>query len=184
MKYFLPLILVLFISFNTQAQYRPFTTSALFNLGYASMQPEGEDVDLNGFTANFQYEYLNGGQFLAYGLSVSYAEGTGSNTTANYKYHSWPVTFMLKGFVGGDKVRGYLKGQAGFQSTTARKEGPNLITEAWDTGLTAGGGVGGNFAINDRLFVNLEYTANWIDSDFYDTQLIHTIQVGLGIQSK
>lgn len=183
-KLFLLLILSSISASGLFAQYKHQSGSAVFNLGYASLTPKGEDVDLTGFTANFDYEYLNLKKFLSYGFSISYIEGTGSNTEAAYKYHSWPFTFMMKGYLGGDKIRGYIRAQAGFHSTTAQKEGPLALTQVWDTGLTAGGGLGVNFLVSERIFLNLEYNANWLDTNIYDGQIAHVIQVGIGIQEK
>ena len=178
------LIAIPFIFSNAQAQYKHQNGSTIIQIGYANMVPKGVDVSLDGVALNLSYEYLNLKKILAYGFSVSYLEGTGSETTANYKYHTWPITFMAKGFLGGEKFRGYIRGQIGVQSTTAQRETSLLQSKVWSTGLTAGGGLGFNYVLSERIFLNLEYNANWLDSNIYDSQLIHAITLGIGIQER
>ncbi len=178
------MVLLLLPLSEVLAQYKPQSGSSIIQLGYAGLQPKDIDVDLTGVGVNFTYEHLNLQKFLAYGFSISYLEGSGSNSTGNFKYHTWPITFAMKGFIGGDKARAYVRGQIGIQSSTAQAETTIVTSKIWSTGFTGGGGIGINYLLNERIFLNLEYNANWIESDFYDSELIHLITLGIGIQEK
>ncbi len=165
-------------------QFEPETGSIMFQLGYANMEPKNVDVNLDGFTANFSYEYLNSSSHLAYGASLSYIEGTGATDTASYRYHTWPIAFQLKGYIGKDKTRGYIQGLAGVQTTSSQTDGGNVQRQTWESGIVAGLGAGLNLLIGTKHFLNIGYTAYWMDTRIYERQLLHTVVIGLGIQQK
>lgn len=167
------------ISSTTKAQH-----FILLGGGYSFASIEDTSANASGFKINMEYEYLTWKKQLAVGFQVAYhqVKTEKSSTGRNIKFKAVPFAGYLKYYIGKDKLRGYVKGLFGLQSSRYEFEGPNASTQSWDIGLIAGGGIGGALKLNDKLRLLLDYELDWYNNSYYRELTANTISLGLQLQ--
>ena len=108
-------------------------------------------------------------------MAVSESEGN-----ANTRFRALPLLFVPKFLFGDGKIKGYIKGSAGLQNSRFKYDGAVLSAEDWDFGIVLGGGAGANYAINEKVFLNLDYDFLWINNTAYKEVAANSISLGVG----
>jgi opacity protein-like surface antigen len=119
----------------------------------------------------------------AIGGSIHYMGFKDEGYATTTHYSSWPISFYGKYLIGENKLQGYLKGVTGAQFFAAKREtltGEKL--KDTDFSFTIGTGVGSNYKLNEKIFLNLDYELLYLTHAFYDKALTHAVTLGIGIK--
>ena len=154
--------------------------------GYAFSNIENADENGTGWRINGVYEYNAEQGKWAHGVSVGYvnisgySEGGVGKTT--YKVGSWPIYYAPKFLFGNEKIKGFIKGAIGLQFSSLKRSGGLGELSDKDFGLASGGGVGGSYFFNEKIFLNAEYELLWMSNTYYVEGLLNTASLGVGIR--
>lgn len=162
----------------------------VFNGGYVtgSSAISGENID--GGIISFAYEKLDWSSPFSFGFSIAYTSvdgdsGSGSNrvrTSAN----SVPMYFGGKYWLGKSKVQGYLGVALGLYFSWLDKEyveTGDSYSSIETTGMGLGIPIGGTFSIGKTVFINANYTLNWLwDNEILKDDLLHAFNLGIGFK--
>lgn len=189
MKYMFVFIIILglFAATSTAtAQYKNWSKLMSFNGGYASLKAEDTGNNLDGYAFDFTYEQSNLDGNLAGGIMVTYmaAHDDDSDNDRRINYQSLPIMFQGKYYFGSNQARGYLQGGVGIQYSRIEYLSSNLLLSDGDAGFTAGGGIGGYFFTDEKIFINVAYNLNYLSNSFYRDGLVHLFKVGIGFQNE
>jgi hypothetical protein len=167
------------------AQYKNWSKLTSFNAGYASLKAEDTGNNLDGYAFDFTYEQSNMDGNLAGGIMVTYmaAHDDDSENSRRINYQSLPIMLQGKYYLGSNRARGYLQGGAGIQFSWVEYSGPILLLQDGDSGITLGGGIGGYFFTDEKIFINVAYNLNYLSNSYYRDGLIHLFKLGIGFQN-
>jgi opacity protein-like surface antigen len=136
--------------------------------------------DVSGYKISVAYEQVLMNEHWAMGASLSYIAVTESEGIIDTRFRALPALFIPKYLVGQGKLKGYAKGALGLQSSRFKFDGAILETEDWDFGIVFGGGLGANYTLNEKLFLNLDYEYLWIKNSAYNDVGSNAITFGIG----
>ena len=162
----------------------------IFNGGYISGTAEYTGQSVDGGMLTFVYEKLDFAKPISFGVSLGYGtaqadSGAGLGyvkTTAN------TIPFFIGGkyWLGKGRLQPYFGLALGMYFTWLTEE--NVSTgESYDSAGIAGGGmsipVGLALSIGKSLFINANYTLNWLwASDFFESDIVHAFNLGVGFK--
>jgi len=145
-----------------------------------------EKIKGSGWRINGSYEFNPHEGKIAYGFAIGYLSVGGNDNsgldTVDYKVSSVPLYFVPKYIFGKNKIRGFVKGALGFQSSRLDRNGPKGTVEATDFGFYGGLGAGMLIFLNDKIFLNAEYEFAYMSNSYYVDGLLHSVMLGVGIK--
>ena len=155
---------------------------------YAIGKNTQSDQMIDGAAMAVTLEGMRGAN-VSLGLSLAYAtmetELNVGGVATKYRVSSMPAYVVLRYWLGPEEnpVRGYVGGAVGlyisFLDTTNLNE--NKQTTLGMSGVALGVPVGFIYTLNERLFLNVNYSLNWLaDNDYLDNGLLHAFGFGLG----
>jgi outer membrane protein W len=192
MKHFSIILLILIMSLSlAQAQHKPESGLLIFNVGFTEASPEDLDNNLNGNTFSLSYEKSNYQGNLAGGVSIAYATTSADSITASgqelqrlnsVSYEVFPILLYGKFLFGSPKVKGYIGGGIGIQFSKVNSYRDNVQVEGSDSGFLVGGTAGLNFFLNEKILLNANYSLSYLGNGYYQDNVAHNINIGLGFQ--
>ncbi len=172
MKHFSIVLLILLMGLSlAQAQHKPTSGLLIFNVGFTKTSPEYSDQDLDGNTFTLSYEKSDYQGRFAGGIAFAYTE-----TAAD------PILLFGKVLFGPPKVKGYIGGGVGIQFSHIHYYTQNVQVNGQDSGFMVGGLAGLNYFLNDKIFLNGNYSLFYLGNSFYQDDLVQNFSIGLGFQ--
>jgi opacity protein-like surface antigen len=150
--------------------------------GYALANVDESDLSGSGWRINAKYEYQPIGALISYGLSIGYMSVMAEETGTKYTVNVVPIYFNPRLYFSEGKIQPFLQAALGFHMSNQKREGTLTSVKASDSGITVGGGAGTLYSINDKLFLNLEYELLYLANSFYNNDLTHSFNLGLGFR--
>jgi hypothetical protein len=162
------------------------TSNLILSGGWATVQPEDEDEATNGFKIGVQYEFEVADRWLI-GGSLSFlsfkSESSGTSASTQSTYQTWPFTPYAKYRIGkSETIHGYVKGVAGMQISSLKREGQQTEIKDHDVGLAIGPGAGIVVPLSEKLFLVADYEFLYVTNSFYNDGIINQVSLGLGIR--
>jgi len=192
MKRILIILFILLMGLSlAQAQHKPTSGLLIFNVGFTKTSPEDTDQDLDGNTFILAYEKSDYKGKLAGGFAIGYTTTsadsvTDSGTTLplvnSVSHEVIPVMLYGKVLFGPPKVKGYIGGGVGIQFSEIRYYRENVQVYGHDSGFLAGGLAGLNYFLNDKIFLNGNYSLFYLGNSYYRDDLVQNFCIGLGFQ--
>ena len=182
MKQILVTLLTLCVFSIAQAQEQAFTIS----YGDVTTDVEDTSVEATGWRVDLLFESHPAGGKVIHGLGIGWIETEADYTsvaqTFNYKLQSLPIYYAPKFQFGKNKFKGFVKGALGLHYSEYERTGTlgNVTTE--DTGFYGGVSLGASFALNPKVFINLEYEWDYLSNSYYKDETIESIILGIGFK--
>ncbi len=182
-KIVLGLFILLGFSTSIYSQYKEGSGSLLLGGSFSLFKAINYDVNLNGygFGGGYESNFLGSDWTIGFGVSSITASDELSDS-AQISFSALPVNIYGKYFFGNPNVRGYFSLGIGFQASTSTLSGRGLYSENYDNGYAFNFGVGMNYYISSKAFVNLGYNFSYWDNNYLEDGLGHNIILGLGFQ--
>jgi hypothetical protein len=179
-------ILVVAGSASAEVGYNDFllTGTASYVMGQA--KETGQTLDGASFTLTF--ESVGSADKVSFGLSFGYAvmeyEQNDAGLVSKQQVSTFPIYLMGRGWFGSGRFQGYLGGAFGVYfselKTTTITDHTTTTRGMAGTGLSVP--LGFIFNLNERVFLNANYTLTWlIDNDFLENGILNSFGVGLGV---
>jgi hypothetical protein len=183
------LLSVLLFTGSALANITPGDGLLIFNAGYANGKSATTGDNVDGNIISLTYERLDWGKAASFGFNIGYSslaqETTEGSDPVNRTITTWPFYFGGKGYVGQGALQPYLGVALGiFFSTlkTSVGESGDDFTSVTRTGWGMAVPVGLTLAIGKTLFLNGNYTLNWLwSNNYFENDIMHVVNVGLGI---
>jgi hypothetical protein len=181
LKFFLCFFIWVIISLRANAQLGIGTSNIQLGAGWNSMGIESDQESTKGFIINGSFEKWLASQ-VGVGGSVHFIHGSqdrGNDVTAIST--SFPMYLNAKYYVGKEKIKGFVRGSAGFQFSWREVEtkGEDNVSDH-DAGFTAGGGFGFVYTVSPKILINLEYSMYWMNNAFYSDGFGNSVSLNVG----
>lgn len=154
--------------------------------GYSFAKIEDTDVQTTGWRINLTYQFNPAGTKFAHGLSIGYVSLTGDEVSGGnnltYDIGSIPIYYAPKFIFGGENMKGFIKGALGYQFSNLKRTGNVAEIDTNDSGFAGGGGAGGEYLINEKIFIIAEYELLWMSNSYYKDGWLNTASLGVGIR--
>lgn len=147
----------------------------------------------NGFHLNALYEESSRNGRWNYGLALGYFNLSG-NVTSSWEaiysktnISSIPIYYSQKYLFGGEKLKAFVKGVAGFHFTNYKYTSTDPFRnddKSKGNGFVTGFGAGLNYPISKKVFLQAEYERLYLFNDFYGTRTFNSASLGIGIKIK
>ena len=161
-----------------------------FNGGYVTASSAATDQTIDGGMISLTYEKLDWENPVSFGINIGYASASGDSGSGSSRVEtstkSVPVYLGGKYWLGKSKIQGYLGVAIGVYFSWLNRE--NVATgESFSsverTGFGLGVPIGGTFAIGETVFINANYTLNWLwENELLKDDLLHSFNLGLGFK--
>lgn len=181
MKHFLSVLAFIVISVTAWSQ----TDMLSLNYGFEFANIEDVEEQGTGWRISADYEFNPEGGKLVHGVVLGYTSITATYTESNIdgeiksKISSYPMYYAPKYFFGNGKVQAFIKGAAGVQLASIKREGAVTFSDT-DGGLYLGGGGGLVLFVKDNIFINAEYEIAWVSNNYYRDGLLNSVMIGIG----
>ncbi len=183
MKKLLLVLVLLFTFISTGlSQYKDGSNALLLGGSYSIFDVEYHDLTMYGYGAGGAYESNFDGSPFAVGFSISYLSSEDETDSASINLTALPLNIYGKYFFGRSDLRGYLSMGLGFTSSTVTFSGSNLNYDTFDNGYALNFGLGMNYYMSAKAFVNLGYNFSWWENNFLADGIGHNFILGLGFQ--
>ena len=192
MKRILIILFILLMGLSlAQAQHKPTSGLLILNVGFTKTSPEYSDQDLDGNTFTLSYEKSDYQGRFAGGIAFAYTETAADSLTASgqkveransVSHEVIPITLFGKVLFGPPKVKGYIGGGIGIQFSHVHYYNQNVQVNGQDSGLLVGGLAGLNYFLNDKIFLNGNYSLFYLGNSYYQDDLVQNFSFGLGFQ--
>jgi hypothetical protein len=155
--------------------------------GYCFSNIENTDQRGNGWRINGLYEFNPMEGKIAHGFSVGLAsldaeEGEGTEKS-EYSVSTMPICYTPKYLLGSGRLNGFLKVAIGLQRSWMKRTGIIIgDMEDKDWGFAGGAGAGGNFLLNDKIFLTAEYELLYCSNSYYRDGVVNTLSLGIGFK--
>jgi opacity protein-like surface antigen len=160
--------------------------SITLGAGYAFSNVEDTDATAEGFRINLSYDFLPIGHKVSHGLNLGYvnttSEGGEGLLFKSYDISTMPFYYAPKLFFGKSNFKGYVKVLIGIHYTWFTRTAPLTEVTENDMGLYAGGGLGANYNVNEKLFLSVEYELAYMSNALFRNGLLNTASVGIGFR--
>lgn len=182
-KKFILLMIAGLFAVNTYSQLNDEGVLFTMNLGPAIIKNKTNDNNLNGYNLSLNLEKMTMEGTSAIGVSLgiirSEAEYEIKDTVATYTITSHPALLSMKYIFGSEKLKGYAGVGFGvhFSKLNQGEEFIETITEP-----AVNIPIGFMWVFNEGIYLNVNYTFNYLAQSFYTNDLAHTISLGVGIQ--
>jgi hypothetical protein len=192
MKIFIAMLIILLLCFGqTLAQYDPGSSFMILNFGWTMANPDGVDADIDGNTFSLSYEKTDFEGVWSLGFALAYSKMSADSVTANGQsldrlnklgYEVLPISVFCKAMFGSEKLRAYVGAGLGIHFSNITYFTNNVQVTAFESGILLSGLAGGYFFISESVFLNANYSLNWMNNSYYENSMAHNINLGLGFQ--
>jgi hypothetical protein len=168
------------------AQVSPGDGVIIVNGGYMAGKAEVTDESIDGVVISFAYEKLDWQRPVSFGFNLGYSamsfENTENSENVSREIRTFPMYVGGKGWLGKGRIQGYLGAALGLYFSSLRTTRANSSeSTVSSTGFGMGIPVGGTLSISKGVFINVNYTLNWLWSNQYvKNDILHVVNVGLG----
>jgi hypothetical protein len=168
------------------AQITPGDGLIIVNGGYSTGQVDVTDETIDGIIISATYEKLDWRKPISFGFNIGYSSMTFDTVegteTVNREVRTFPMYVGGKGYLGKGRIQGYAGGALGLYFSSLKTTVPGVFeTTVSTTGFGLGVPIGGVLSISKGVFINLNYTLNWLwSNEFIKNDLLHTFNVGIG----
>ena len=154
--------------------------------GYASANFDNTDMKTTGWRINGSYEFNPTNGPWAIGFAVGYIGLSGSEEnlsgTVDHNIGTVPIYFAPKLLFGSDKIKGFIKGAIGTQTSHFKRTYNSLEITDSDWGFYGGGSAGLRITLSEMIFLNAEYELAWLSNASYQDGLIQSAMLGIGVK--
>lgn len=182
-RFLLVLSLIFILQVSAQAQFKARNRLILFNGSLGLVKSDETGNKFSSYMFSFYYEQIMINTRTVWGVSIGYLNGQDKADTPESRkvnFQTIPFMFYAKHLFGSGRVRGYAKGGLGLHSSKIEFVGPETLVTDWDAGLLLGAGAGIYVALDENIFINLNYDFTWLDNSYYQDGLAHFFNLGLG----
>lgn len=185
-KIILAVTVILLVAGPAAAQITTGDGLITVNGGYVAGNAEINDQSIDGVVINVTYEKLDWQRPVSFGFNLGYStisfEDTEDDELVSREIRTFPMYIGGKGWLGKGRVQGYLGAGLGLYFSSLRTTiGNTSETTVSSTGFGLGIPVGGTFSISKGVYINLNYTLNWLwSSAYFKNDILHAVNVGLG----
>jgi len=153
--------------------------------GYSFANIEDTDATGTGWRINGLYEFNPMGGIFAHGFGFGYihlsaTEGVGQQSI-EVSVNSFPVYYAPKVMLGNEKIKGFIKGIIGMQSSHLKREGLLEVSD-FDFGFYGGGGAGVMVFLRENIFINAEYEIAYASNSWYNDGWMNSAMAGIGFR--
>ena len=170
---------------SSRAQFQLDSGYLTFNAAYTSAKLKDYNKTIDGGAAGVAYEMTLGGQPVSFGFSVGYQAGeegfTYEGEQARAEFTSWPVALTGRYFFGRDRIVLYIGLGMGVSFSSLEVTVGDEFKALSNTNISLGVPLGAYIFLSQRVYINLNYTPYWVDSQLLDG-LTHIGTLGLGFQ--
>ena len=182
-RFLLVISLILIFQVSAQAQFKAMNRLLLFNGSLGRVKSDETGNKFSSYMFSFSYEQIMIDTQTIWGVSLGYLNGqdeldTPENPKVNFQ--TIPFVFYAKYLFGSNRLRGYVKGGLGLHSSKVEFVRDDALVNDWDAGFLLGAGVGMYVALDENIFINLNYDFMWLDHSYYQDGLAHFFNLGLG----
>jgi len=172
------------------AQVTPGDGLLTVNGGYIFGTSAVTSESVDGGAITLTYEKLDWNKPVSFGFSVGYSSATGDSGSAStqIKTSTNSVPFYLGGkyWLGQNKFQFYIGAALGVYFSWVSSE----VVETGEshesvgtTGFGMGIPIGAAVSIGETLFINGNYTLNWLwSNEFFENDLLHAFNIGIGFR--
>jgi hypothetical protein len=161
-----------------------------FNGGYVTASSAVTDRTIDGGVISVTFERLDWKSPFSVGFNIGYASASGDSGSGNSRVetstNSIPVYVGGKYWLGKSKIQGYLGAAIGVYFSWLDREvvaTGESFSSIEKTGFGLGVPAGGTFSIGETVFINANYTLNWLwDNELLKDDLLHSFNLGLGFK--
>jgi hypothetical protein len=151
--------------------------------GYAFSSYADIETNAKGWRVNGSYEFNRMGSNIANGIVIGFVSlHAEDDDGSNYDISTVPFYYAPRFFFGSGKIKGFIKGALGMQRSWLNRSGPVGDWEDKDFGFAGGAGLGANYFINEKFFLNAEYELLWCSNSYYRDGLLNTASLGIGVR--
>ena len=182
-RFLLIISLILVFRVSAQAQFKAMDRLLLFNGSFGLVKSDETGNRFSSYMFSFSYEQIMINTRTVWGVSVGYLNGQDELDTPEkpkVNFQTIPFVFYAKYLFGSNKFRGYVKGGLGLHSSKIEFVRGGALVNNWDAGFLLCAGAGMYMALDENIFVNLNYDFMWLDHGFYQDGLAHFFNLGLG----
>ncbi len=162
----------------------------ILNGGYVTAASAATDQTIDGGMISLTYEMRDWANPVSFGFNIGYASASGDigsgDSRVETSTHSIPFYFGGKYWMGKSKVQGYLGAAFGIYFSRLSREivaTGESFSSIEKTGLGLGVPIGGAFSIGETVFINANYTLNWLwENELLEDDLLHSFNLGLGFK--
>lgn len=168
-------ILFLMISVAASAQENLGTIQIGYASGFANISAKQTGIKLNG-----SWEFQPMGDSWTIGGSIGFIQLNGETPSKTFILTSVPITLVSRLMFGREKLKAYIRGQAGTHFSGVEYSG--LLTyKDNNVGVAAGIGGGAMCKINETVFISAEYEWLWL-GNLANTSSVGTAAFGVGFR--
>ena len=182
MKKIWSIVVLSCISFYAFSQENMISVSG----GYSFANFDNTDLKATGWRINGSYEFNYVGGPWAFGFAAGYIGLSGSEEkvsgTVDHNIGTIPIYFAPKFMFGNDKIKGFIKGALGTQTSHFKRTTNNLEFTDSDWGFYGGGSAGLRITLSEMFFLNAEYELAWLSNASYQDGLIQSALLGIGVK--
>jgi outer membrane protein W len=178
----------LLVAATAVAQIGPGDGLLTLNGGYVTASSAATDQTIDGGMMSLTFEKLDWANPVSLAFNIGYATASGDSGAGTSRVetstNSVPVYVGGKYWLGKSKIQGYLGAAIGVYFTWLDRQ--NVATgESFSsvekTGFGLGVPIGGTFSIGETVFINANYTLNWLwENELLKNDLLHSFNLGLG----
>lgn len=155
--------------------------------GYSFANIEDTDIKATGWRINGTYEFNPSQGPWAVGFAVGYIGLSASEETTltgniDYNIGTVPIYFTPKFMFGSEKIKAFIKGAIGTQTSHVKATLSNFEVTDSDWGFYGGGSAGLNISLSEMIFLNAEYELAWLSNSFYKDGLMNSAMLGIGVK--
>jgi hypothetical protein len=160
------------------------------NGGYVLGSSAATDQTIDGGMISLTFEKLDSPSPISFGFNIGYASASGDSGSGTSRVetstNSVPVYAGAKFWLGKSKIQGYLGVAIGMYFSWLNSEivaTGESFSSVEKTGFGLGVPIGGTFSIGETVFINANYTLNWLwDNELLKDDLLHSFNLGLGFK--
>jgi hypothetical protein len=183
-------VLLLATTAVAKAQVTPGDELLILNAGYLTGTSAATDSTVDGAALTLTYEKLDWDKPLSFGFSIGYgtAQGDSGRGADRVEFSTNTVPFYMGGkyWLGKNKIQGYVGVAIGVYFSWLNAQHVDTgesYSSVGTTGLGLGVPLGGALSIGKSVFVNANYTLNWLwENDLFKDDLLHSFNVGIGLK--
>lgn len=172
------------------AQITPGDGLIIFNGGYTTGKSAQTEQTISGGMISFTYEKLSFDKPLSFGMTLGYGNAHADSGSGAEKIERTinTIPFYLGGkyYLGKNKVQAYLGLALGLYFSWMTSQNVES-EESWDSAGISGAGlgvpIGATLSLGETLFINANYTLNWLwSNDYFESDILHAFNLGLGFK--
>lgn len=154
--------------------------------GYVFANSQQGEGRLSGFRVNGIYEYQAYRSRLSHGLVLSYVNTSGlivrNQLEQDQEVWMIPFSYQPKYYFSEESARAYVKPVLGLNFSQSTVTSPINQRKEDNIGFYGGAAAGIEADLGYSGFVTLEYKISYVPNGFFESGLLHALQVGIGFR--